>query len=127
MNYLTVGGIIVALGLAAGLLWYRGEAIDARAERDAARAELATAVAVNEENVKTIERMVEQQRRNDLIILGLADELAKINAGLQEQNDAIDDLAEADESVRAYLATAIPDALRLQLNGGAQGTTGQDR
>lgn len=118
MNLYAIGGAaIVILGLGAGLLWYRGEAIDAEAERDKARAELAIAAKVNADNLVVIQRMQEQQRINDRILLGYAEELAKINAGLQEQNDAIDELAETNEDVRAYLDTVVPDALRMQLNG----------
>ena len=52
MSYFRLGFaaiiLIIILGLASAAFWYRGNAISARADAAQARADLATAVAVNQ-------------------------------------------------------------------------------
>lgn len=104
------------LALGSGVLWYRGEAIAAAAERDRARADLAVAADANAAQQATIGRLRAEAEANDRLVAKMADDIAAINSAVAETNEAIVDLKEANEDVRAYLGTAVPPDVERLLN-----------
>jgi len=108
--YLAMGLLLI------GLLWYRGNAIDAEAARDKARAELALAVAANEENQKTIDIMAERDRRKDVLLGEIFKQVEAINKNTADAAQGIVDLEKANEDVRKYLGDRVPPSLGLQLD-----------
>lgn len=97
-------------------LWYRGQAIDARADAYQARVALTEAVAANQAQEETIGRLRASAAANDRIMLGLAEQLATINASITETNAELGKLRDENEDVRAYLGTLVPADLDRLLN-----------
>lgn len=116
MMYLRLGALAAFLALAALAFWYRGNAIDAEADAARARADLATAVAVNKANEETIGRMRADDAVKDALLAKFADDVAKIGADVAEATADIGELKDANEDIRAYLGGVVPDALELRLN-----------
>jgi LysB family phage lysis regulatory protein len=115
--YLLGGAAIAFLALAGVALWYRTEAHDAAAERDKARADLATAVSVNKAQEETIGRLRVQAEANDRIVANLAASVAGINQSLSEQSAALSGLKDKNATVRDYLNSPVPPALGELYNG----------
>ena len=115
---LILAGLVLAAFMTISLvaLWYRGQAISARADAVQARVALTTAVAANRAQEETIHRLRTSAAANDRILVGLAEELATINASLTETNQQIGDLKDANEDVRAYLSGLVPADLKRVLD-----------
>ncbi len=111
---LLVAGIVLVAFVSVGAVaaWYRGQAIAADRDRAQAQAELSTALDVNRAQEATIGRLRAEQARVDQIMAGVAGQIAEINTKLTESNAALAALKDDDATVRDYLATPIPDALR---------------
>lgn len=111
---LIIAGIIALafLGLFATAAVYRGNAIAAEAKAARVQASLDTALDANKVSAATIDRMQKQDAANDKIAADLAQKLADANAALIETTTARADLKGKDETVRSYLDTPVPDALR---------------
>lgn len=116
LTYLRLGLLIAFVAIVGVALWYRGEAIRAHAARDRALADLGAAVAANRAQEATIGRLRATAEINDRLLAEIAEQLASINAGVADQAEAVKELADANEDVRAYLGQPVPDALRLQLD-----------
>ncbi|MBB3705876.1 hypothetical protein [Aminobacter aminovorans] len=101
--FLSVGGLA---------LWYRSNAFAAEAERDRARADLATAVDVNRAQEATIGRMRAQADADAKGAAELAAELAALNDAFRANNAALAELKDKDATVRDYLNTPVPDDVR---------------
>nr|WMC97963.1 hypothetical protein RAR13_04400 [Aminobacter aminovorans] len=101
--FLSVGGLA---------LWYRSSAIEAEAERDRARADLATAVDVNRAQEATIGRMRAQADADAKGAAELAAQIAALNEAFRVNNAALADLKDKDATVRDYLNSPVPDDLR---------------
>jgi hypothetical protein len=99
---------LAGLVLLAGLLWYRAEAIAARADAARHLAERDAALAANR-------RLAEQAEIDGRTVLGLSRELATIYARLAAEAADLAELERTDDAVRDYLDTPVPDALRLRL------------
>lgn len=111
------GGVLIAfLALGGVALLYRGNAIAAAAERDRAIADLNTAVDANKAQEETIGRLRASAAANDTIIAKIAADVATITTNTAETNQAVGDLKDANEDVRAYLGTAVPDDLKRLLD-----------
>lgn len=110
--YAILGGIIVALGLGAAALFYRGEATAAAAERDRAMADLALAVTANDEARRTIDALQEQSRMDSRLTAQLVQQIQEVNKNLTAQNTALNDLERLNVAVKAYLDAVVPDDLR---------------
>ncbi len=117
--WLLAGTAIAFLSLGGIALWYRGQAISAEAdraaveaERDQLRRDLSQAVTVNAENQETIDKMVAEGLRRDLIIKGMGDEIADINQELQDKTDQLTKAKDGDEDLRKYLDGFLPPAVR---------------
>lgn len=116
MSYLYLGGAFVMACLVAGLLWYRSEATQAVAERDAARADLAIAIDANAAQQATIGRLRATEEANAKQVAELLDQLDAINKAMSETTDAIHALEKQNADVAAYLGSAVPPDLKLLLN-----------
>lgn len=116
MMYLRLAALAAFLSVAGLALWFRGEAIQAEAARDRALADLSVAVAANKAQQETIGRLRADAEHNDRIIAEMADELAKIGEAVAGTNEAVGDLKDANEDVRAYLGTLVPADLDRLLN-----------
>jgi LysB family phage lysis regulatory protein len=115
--YLALGLVVAFLALAGVALWFRGEAHDARAARDKAKADLSTAVTVNHAQEATIGRLRAQAEANDRAVATLAASVAGINQSLSDQSAARAGLKGKDANVRSYLDTPVPAPLAELYNG----------
>ncbi|RWI99790.1 hypothetical protein [Mesorhizobium sp.] len=115
---LWVAGILMIAFLALGgtALLYRGNAIKAEAAARQAKADLAVAVDANRAQEEAIGRLRASAAANDKIIAKMAADIATINTSTTETNQAIGDLRDANEDVRAYLSTAVPADLKRVLD-----------
>lgn len=116
MTYLRIGALLVFMAVIAGLLWYRGEAISAAAERDRARADLQVAVDANAAQQATIGRLRADAEANDRLLADMAAQIAIITSKVTETNAALSDLKETNADVRDYLSTPVPPDLDRLLN-----------
>lgn len=114
--YLALGAVVAFATVATIALWYRGEAIEARASERAAKADLATAVATNQAKDETIGRLRASSAANDRIVAAMAEQLAAINTAVTDTNQQIGALKDGNEEVRAYLAGRVPPDLERLLN-----------
>lgn len=114
--YLIGGTLIAGLALALGLMYYRAEAIDARADAVAAEAALVIAVRVNEENQKTIAALQKQRELDNAITERLSNQLADLRGQLTAATEELEELKTNDPTVRDLLDTPVPDALRQLLD-----------
>lgn len=120
MSYVKLGIAaviaLIILGLATTAAVYRGNAIKAEAETRQAKADLTTAIGVNDANEETIGRMKATAEAKDKLLADIAGQLADINENVAESTAAVQGLKDANEDVRAYLAGVVPPDLGLQLN-----------
>ncbi len=114
--YIMLGTVIAFLALGGTALWYRGNAIAAEAATRQAKADLATAVAVDTANQETIGRLKALADAKDKLLAGITEQLATINQNVAETTAAVQGLKDANEDVRAYLAGVVPPDLGVQLN-----------
>ncbi|RWN11744.1 hypothetical protein [Mesorhizobium sp.] len=105
---------IVILGLAAGLFYYRGNAISAEAEAARARADRDTAIAVNKANEETIGRLKAAKEKSDQLAAALAEQIKTSNQSLVDAAAERRKLENENNDIRKFLALRIPDALRLR-------------
>ncbi|RWB66592.1 hypothetical protein [Mesorhizobium sp.] len=127
MNYIRIafaaGILIIILGLAAAMYYYRGDAIAARAETAQTRATLARAIEVNADNEKAITALQNARARESQLAADLAEQVKASNQALLDATTERRNLENGDEDVRKFLALRIPDALRLR-DVSAEGTAG---
>ncbi len=114
---LSALGAIAFLALGLTALWYRGNAIAAEARADRLKVERDTALKANETLDKALASMAALRERENEIIADLTIELRDINDRFSAEVEAITDLEAANETVRDYLNSPIPDDLR-RLYGG---------
>lgn len=116
MLYLRLGILLAVLaafgGLGAYAFYQRSEAAQALAERDQARADLATAVSANEAQAKAIDALQEQSRLDGRLVADLVEEMRQINDALESQSAALTELEKANADVAAYLNMPVPSELR---------------
>lgn len=106
----------VIAALAIGLLWYRGSAIDARAEQAKALAALNVAIEANRAQEETIQRITEANERTDKLLAAIAADVAAINDTTAETQASVTELERSNEDVRAYLSGVVPADLQRLLN-----------
>lgn len=116
MTYFKLIPYAAIAALIAAVLWYRGEMIDADAARDKAHAELLVFKDTNEKQALLIEQITRRKERDEQILADISSKLAGINQNLTETNESISGLEKANEGVREYLKSLVPDALRGLLN-----------
>ena len=116
MTYLYLGAAFVMACLVSGLLWFRAEAASARAELDLARVDLRIAEDANAAQQATIGRLRASEEANNKIIADMAADLDAIRQGQDETTEAIGELKESSDDVRAYLGTVVPAGLQQLLN-----------
>lgn len=111
---ITIAGVVlvVVLGLGLTAAIYRGNAIDAEAERDKALADLGVAVDANKVQEETIGRMRAQEAENDRLLAQLAGSVAAINDNLAKTTRELSELKDADPAVHDYLDSPVPGPLQ---------------
>lgn len=112
--YLIGAGILVLVltGMAAAIYKYRGDAIGARAEAARLAGQLQTAIDVNRAQEATIGRMRAQAEADAKGAAELAEELRLLNENVAAINEERRALKDSDATVKEFLDTPIPDALR---------------
>ena len=108
---LAILGVALALAVGAAL-YYRGSAANAAAAAATARSELAQAIDVNRAQVEAIGRLRASEAAANKATTDLLAKIDTINHNLAEANSALADLRVKDASVRDYLDTPVPDALK---------------
>lgn len=108
--YAAIGLLVI------GLLWFRGDAISARAEQAKALAALNVAVNANRAHEETIRRVTEANRRTDELLAAIAADVAAINDTTAETQASVTELERSNEDVRAYLSGVVPADLQRLLN-----------
>lgn len=116
MIYLRLGALAAFLAVAGLALWYRGNAIDARAEQAKALAALNIAVDANRVHEETIKRVTEANARTDRMLAEIAADVAAINDTTAETQASVIELERSNEDVRAYLSGVVPADLQRLLN-----------
>lgn len=117
--YLWAVGAAVLAGLVLAILYYRGEAISATAERDRLKTDLATVRAVNDMQKAVMERLTALRSVDDKLMVDLQARLSELTQQTEQATDAIRDLEKTSADVRAYLAAPVPAELRRMLNNRA--------
>jgi hypothetical protein len=112
---LAAAGVVIAIAGGAFLL-ERGNAIAARAERDAARQQVATLEEANRTNLKTITELQADLVANEALIGLYADQVDALRQQAVDAAAAIRKLAAENATVSDYLSTPIPADLRGLLN-----------
>jgi hypothetical protein len=113
--------VAAALALAVGAaLYYRGSAANAAAAAAQARSELAQAVDANRAQQEAIGRLRASEAAASKLTDDLLAKIDTINHNLAEANSALADLRVKDASVRDYLDTPVPDALRRLYDSSAR-------
>lgn len=113
-----IGGVALAfLALLAGLLWFRAEAASAAAERDQARSDVKTAVAVNASQQAVMDRLTEYRKVDDKLLTDLQGRLGEIASSAGAATSAIRELEKTSADVKTYLATPVPADLKRMLDG----------
>ncbi|RWC25928.1 hypothetical protein [Mesorhizobium sp.] len=124
MTAKLVGALCVVIAfLAVGLTAYHYKlaARDAVAEKQAAERSLATAIAVNADNEKTMTAQANENARVDRLAADLADEVDAANNSTLAVARTLADLRAKNADVNSYLKTHVPDALRGLYDNAAAG------
>jgi hypothetical protein len=116
VTYLRLAGLAAFLAVLALALWYRGQAISASNELDLARVNMKIALDANAAQEATIGRLRATAEANDRLLAEMATDLDAIRQGQAETSQAITDLKEASDDVRAFLGTPVPPDLERLLN-----------
>lgn len=110
---ILLGAVVIAfMGLGLVAYHYKLAAKDAVAAMEAARRDLATAVAVNEQNQATIIKLEADKIRSDKLAKELADEVDAANQSTLDLAMKLAELRAQDADVQKYLGTPVPAALR---------------
>lgn len=116
-NPYVIGGVaLLFLSLLVGLLYYRGNAIEAVAAQKHLEAQLDTALTVNKHNDETIGRLRASNAITDRLTAENAAMLGTILQKVTDTNTDVAELGKTNEDVRNYLAGIIPDSLQRVLN-----------
>lgn len=101
--FLSIGGLA---------LYWRSNAIEAKAEAARVRLERDQAVAANDQNLKTIDAMQEQARLDGRLVSSLIEEVRQLGAAVADVADKQQELKDGNEEVRGFLGTRVPADLR---------------
>lgn len=113
---LRIAPYVAIAALVAGLLWYRGNAIEAAADLKAKEVQLAEVKSANDAQAKTIERITAQRVADDAVLVELSSKLAELRTKADETQASIAELERTNEQVKSYLANPVPSDLRRLLN-----------
>ncbi|QND60399.1 hypothetical protein HB778_30520 [Mesorhizobium huakuii] len=114
--YVTGGVALLIMALVAGLLYERGNAIEAIAAQTHLQGELNTALDVNRHNEETIGRLRATDAIADKTTAENSAALAKILQAVIDTNTDVSELAAKNEDVRKYLDGLVPGGLLRVLN-----------
>lgn len=117
----------VFLSISGLMLWYRGNAIKAEGERDTAKANLATALAVNTANDAALKALTAGRAIDDKLLVELQGRLQSLAATTDSAFTAVRQLEKTNATVADYMRTVLPDDLkRLLATGRTDHKTGGD-
>lgn len=116
MAYVRLVVLLAFVSVCGLALWYRGNAIDARAEAALVTIERNAAVDANNAFEAENADLRDQAKKDDEIVAGLAIRLSEIRADLVTATKELSDLKDSDDNVRTYLNAPVPDALRRLLD-----------
>lgn len=115
---LGLASLTILAALVAVLMWYRGEAIKAGAERDQWKETSQTWERANADNVKAIESLKQARVQNDAIAADLRRQLQE-NAGREvETRTIIREVVRNDPVARSWADSPVPDSLRNAAQAG---------
>ena len=111
---LAIAGVMVLIiASLAGLVMIQRARLDtAKAQAETAAAALASAVAVNKDQARVIERMTEQRAIDDRLVNAFNRQLAAIRTDTAAVASQIDELKEIDPDAKAFLSTPVPDSVK---------------
>jgi hypothetical protein len=112
MNYLKLAPYAAIALLLIGLLFYRGQAIEADALKDAANAKNDALMAVNERNAKAMTELAKNAALNDQLVKGLAADVAAIKSRGANTRTIIKEAIANDPVTKAWGDEPIPDSVR---------------
>lgn len=110
--------VIIAL-LAGAVLWLRGDITRIRAEREAAKVQVATVTKANETLARSLETVQQQRIDNDAIAAAVALRIGENRTVETRTNTIIQEKAANDPVTRDWLSVPVPDGVREALRSGA--------
>lgn len=116
--YALLAAVIGFLAVFAVALWFRGEAIKAKTDRDNWRKSAETYLAVNKTNLATIHRMEAARLANDQLATQLAADLAEIKARGVETRTVVREVYRNEPESRDWGNMPVPDSLRNAADAG---------
>jgi LysB family phage lysis regulatory protein len=113
---LRLAPYVIIATLLTGLLWYRGNAIDAEATLKAKDLQLVEVRAANAAQQKALEAITAQRLADDAVLVDLAAKLTELQNKADETQASIAELERTNEEVKSYLSSPVPGDLRRLLN-----------
>lgn len=108
----TFGPYIAIVALIMVVLFYRGDHIKVKAQRDAAVTEATSLRKTNEQNAATMTRLSAAAEANARIAEGVATDIAAIRERGTNARVIIQEATRNDPSVRAWADTPVPSRVR---------------
>lgn len=97
------------------VLFYRGDHIKMKAERDAAQVEAASLREINEQNAESFKRMADAAKDNARISAAVAADVAKSRANYEAATQSIREAARNDPTVNDWYNSPVPGVVRNAL------------
>jgi hypothetical protein len=120
MTYLgaikTFGPWVAILLLIGGILFMRGNLIEAKADRDKAQAAVAELAAINKANDKAMSDLKAAQLLNDTTVLDLNTKLLSLQTSAMKKRDDIKKVLTNDPKSKLWADVPLPDELRNAIN-----------
>lgn len=97
------------------VLFYRGDHIKMKAQRDAAQVEAASLREVNEQNAASLKRISDAAKDNARIAAAVASDVSKIRAKSETTIAQMREAARNDPTVRDWYDSPVPGVVRNSL------------
>lgn len=101
------------------VLFYRGDHIKMKAQRDAAQVEAASLREVNEQNAASLKRISDAAKDNARIAAAVASDVSKIKAKSEASIMEIREAARNDPTVLDWYNSPVPGVVRNSIEGNA--------
>lgn len=108
-------GLIAVLGLSAGLMWYRGQAISAQADQARTKSALDAALAINVSNEAVIKRLTAYRELDDKLMIAVNGQLRELATQASAAQASVRELEKTNAGVAEYLRGTLPDELKRLL------------
>lgn len=123
--YVLGGAAVVGLALVSGLLWYRGEAIDAEAQAAQLLTRAEQAERINGENSRAIKDLNREKLATERLLVAADGRRKAAERTMDEYRQRLKKETENDPEVRAWAATPLPAGVIRVLRD--DGPVGEDR